>query len=137
MDGAEESAASSRADKLNSWLSSPEFKELQHAFNAYREQAVRDDAEWWEGLSYEDRLKAFRCVCRRIYSGDVEQRGSYRYVLYDVFVFGLDAYADGMDCGYMTIHNLIWQGVEAERASRELEPLDEPDSDSKNLSLPT
>lgn len=113
MAGAGQDSAS--PNRYREWLNSPELKELQHAFNAYREQALREDAEWWEGLSYEDKLKAFRCVCRRIYAGDVEQRGSYRYVLYDTFGFDLDAYADGMDCGYMTIHNLIWTGLEAER----------------------
>jgi len=76
---------------------------------------VREDAEWWENLSYEDKLKAFRCICRRIYQGDVKDKGTYRFVLYNTFGFDLDAYADGMDCGYMTIHNLIWAGLEAER----------------------
>lgn len=104
------------APSKRNWLNSPELKELQHAFAAYREQAVKEDAMWWEGLSYEDQLKAFRNVCRRIYEGDVKRRGSYRHVLYDVFGFGPDAYADGMDCGYMSIHNFIWQGIEAENA---------------------
>ena len=121
---------------LRQWLTSPELRELQHAFRAYREQAVKEDTMWWEGLSYEDRLKAFRCVCSRIYEGDVKERGSYRYVLYDTFEFDCDAYVDGMDCGYMTIHNLIWQGLEAENAKPARVPDDEEDSDSKSLLSP-
>lgn len=132
MDGTGDARASSHGNGLRRWLTSPEFEELQHAFHAYREQAVKEDAEWWDGLSYEDKLKAFRCVCSRIYEGDVKKRGSYRYVLYDTFGFGLDAYGDGMDCGYMTIHNLIWKGVEAENAQREPLLDDEMDSDSKS-----
>lgn len=114
MDGIGHHPASAPSKRV--WLNSPELKELQHAFAAYREQAVKEDAMWWDGLSYEDQLKAFRSVCRRIYDGDVKHRGSYRYVLYNVFGFGADSYADGMDCGYMSIHNLIWQGIESENA---------------------
>lgn len=136
MAGASEEFTSSTSSR--NWLTSPEFKELQHAFAAYREQAVKEDAMWWDGLSYEDQLKAFRCVCRRIYEGDVKQRGSYRYVLYNTFGFGCDSYADGMDCGYMTIHNLIWEGIEAENAKKPLLAVDDEqeDSDNKNLLQP-
>ena len=103
---------------LSNWLNSPRFVELQRAFQEYRERTVREDAEWWEGLSEEDRLRAFRCVCSRIYDGDVRKRGSYRYVLYETFGFGPEAYSDGMDCGYMSIHNLIWQGIESQQPER-------------------
>jgi hypothetical protein len=34
-------------------------------------------------------------------------KGTYRYVLYDVFDFGPDAYSVGMECGYMDLHNAI------------------------------
>lgn len=67
------------------------------------EQKVDD---YWNSLDYEDQLKAFYAVCKRIHKGDVVDKGSYRYVLYDVFGFGPDAYELGMDCGYMALHNL-------------------------------
>lgn len=67
----------------------------------------KDCDVFWDGLSYEDKLKAFYSVCKRIHKGDVVDRGSYRYVLYDVFGFGFDAYALGMDAGYFDIHNCI------------------------------
>lgn len=63
--------------------------------------------EYWEGLSYEDQLKAFYSVVKRIHKGEIEDRGSYRWVLYDVFGFGPEAYSIGMDCGYMSLHNSI------------------------------
>lgn len=69
--------------------------------------ANRADA-FWDGLSYDDRLKAFYSVCKRIHKGDLIDRGSYRYVLYHVFGFDYDAYSIGMDCGYMDIHNSIY-----------------------------
>lgn len=113
-----EGASGASKSPLSNWFGSPGFAELQNAFQEHRERTVREDAEWWEGLSEDDKLRAFRCVCSRIYDGDVRRRGSYRYVLYDTFGFGPDAYLDGMDCGYMTIHNLIWQGIESQQPER-------------------
>jgi hypothetical protein len=111
MEGAGGASKPSRSD----WLNSPGLAELQRAFQEHRERTVREDAEWWKSLSEEDRLRAFRCVCSRIYDGDVRKRGSYRSVLYETFGFGPEAYSDGMDCGYMSIHNLIWQGIESQQ----------------------
>lgn len=70
--------------------------------------------EFWESLSYEDQLKAFYAVCKRIYQGEVIDRGTYRYVLYDVFGFCPDAYVLGMDCGFMYLHNSIDAHIETE-----------------------
>jgi len=63
--------------------------------------------EWWDNLSDEDRLRAFYSVCKRIHQGDIKDRGSYRYVLYQVFGFGMEAYTRGISCGYLDIHNSI------------------------------
>ena len=77
----------------------------------YLEEAAdernKDSDAFWDGLSQEDRLKAFYSVCKRIHKGDVIDRGSYRYVLYDIFGFNFDAYTIGMNCGYLDIHNYI------------------------------
>lgn len=62
---------------------------------------------YWDSLPYEQKLFAFYSVCKRIHEGDIEDQGSYRYVLYDVFGFDLDAYIVGMECGYLDIHNSI------------------------------
>jgi len=82
----------------------------------YNEAAKAYEAEadaWWENLSYDDKLLAFYSVVKRIHDGDVKQQGSYRYVLYDVFGFGPDAYGIGMDCGYMELHNAIMSPEDA------------------------
>lgn len=62
---------------------------------------------FWDSLSYDDKLKCFYSVCKRIHKGDIEDRGTYRYVLYEIFGFEPDAYAVGMMCGYLNIHNAI------------------------------
>ena len=85
------------------------FGEVQRELEAAYEVSCN---EFWNNLSYDDQLKAFYSVCKRIYDGDIKQRGTYRYVLYDVFGFEPDAYGVGMQCGYMAIHNSIFDGIE-------------------------
>jgi hypothetical protein len=63
--------------------------------------------EYWNNLSYEEQLKAFYSVVKRIYKGDVIDQGSYRHVLYEVFGFKPDAYIIGMECNYLELHNHI------------------------------
>jgi len=89
-----------------------ELEEVRRSFQGRRKKIAQEDYEWWNALPREEKLKAFRSVCRRIQQGDVVERGSYRHVLYEVFGFDADAYVDGMDCGYMDIHNLIARGSE-------------------------
>jgi hypothetical protein len=69
----------------------------------------KDSEDFWNSLSKEDQLKAFCAVSRRIHKGEIEDRGSYRYVLYDVFGFGLEAYVQAQVSGYMDIHNAIFE----------------------------
>lgn len=81
--------------------------DLSKLYNEGRTNYNTEADAWWDKLAYEDKLLAFYSVVKRIHDGDIKQQGSYRYVLYDVFGFGPDAYALGMDCGYMTLHNAI------------------------------
>jgi len=94
------------------------FAESKQAFDASAEAH-------WNGLSYDDRLKVFYSVCKRIHKGELVDRGSYRHVLYQVFGFGVDAYSIGMDCGYLDIHNSIHtpQDLEALRLSEKDKPV--------------
>lgn len=64
--------------------------------------------KWWNNLTETEREEAFYAVCKRIRKADIEDKGSYRYALYDVFGFDLSMYGRGMDCGYMDIHNSIF-----------------------------
>jgi len=76
-------------------------------------QYEKDCDAYWEGLSYEDKLKAFYSVCKRIHKGDVKEARSYRGVLYDTFGFDMDSYVIGMECGYIDLHNYIQEGADA------------------------
>ena len=81
--------------------------ELRKIYNEALNEYDKDAEKYWEALSYEDKLKAFYIVTKRIHKGDIVDQGSYRHVLYDVFGFDMDSYIVGMDSGYMEIHNSI------------------------------
>ena len=98
----------------------PPNEKLEKALTEMREHqeqaetAYENDADkFWNSLSKEDQLKCFYSVCNRIHEGDIAKRGSYRYVLYDVFGFGPEAYTVGMNCGYMAIHNRLFPDEES------------------------
>lgn len=82
-------------------------KSLSDYMQENAEQYEREAEKFWNEISYEDKLKAFYSVCKRIKEGDLKKKGSYRYVLYDVFEFDADAYSIGIECGYMDLHNSI------------------------------
>jgi len=70
----------------------------------------RENDAWWNSLSEKEREDAFYAVCKRIWQADGKDRGSYRHALYSVFGFNESMYAMGMECGYMAIHNAIFDG---------------------------
>ena len=89
---------------------SPEWAEFQRLQLEAKNTREKEYDEYWDSLPYEDQLKAFYSVVKRIYQGEIKDKGSYRWVLYDVFGFGPEAYVLGMDCGYMYLHNSICYG---------------------------
>lgn len=95
-----------------------EFLEAFSAISDVYVQAMKEieveQEEFWNSLSVEDQIKCFCAVSRRIYKGEIEDKGTYRWVLYDVFRFGPEAYAQAQDAGYLAIHNSI-MGPEEER----------------------
>ena len=86
------------------------------------ERSYDDDADnWWNSLSEDERQFAFYSVVKRLVQGELRDRGSYRYVLYDVFGFDASSYGMGMNCGYMELHNSIYSREEMrELRDREL-----------------
>jgi hypothetical protein len=93
---------------MEDWLNSAEIKELRESFSAFQKQQEAEDDAWWDSLDYEGRSQAFRQVCKLMYKAEVQDKGSYRWAIYDVF--GLE-YGDGLD-HFMTLHNLIGKGLD-------------------------
>lgn len=83
------------------------LNEISNAFNDAFDALKKEQEEFWNSLSHDDQLKAFCAVVRRIHEGEIEKKGSYRYVLYNVFNFSPEAYAQAQMAGYLAIHNAI------------------------------
>jgi len=94
-------------EKSKSFMDSPEWRELQEKAELASFRYEKECEEYWDNLDYEDQLKAFYSVVKRIVKGDIKENRSYRGVLYDVFGFDMDSYGIGMECGYMELHNSI------------------------------
>ena len=84
---------------------SESLSDISNSFKEASDQYDQKAEEYWKSLSYEDQLQAFYIVTKRIHKGDIVEKGSYRYVLYDTFGFDFDSYIIGMDSGYLDIHN--------------------------------
>jgi hypothetical protein len=103
-------------DKLDEYIKASE--DLSRAYEEAMNASEKEANNFWDSLSYDDKCNAFHAVVSRIHDGDVKQRGSYRYVLYDVFKFSADMYTRGMDCGYMALHNSIMNDEQFAEANK-------------------
>jgi hypothetical protein len=85
-----------------------ELSEMSQKFEAAMKAEEDHQEQYWNSLSKEQQLMAFCAISRRIFDGEIKQGGTYRYVLYDVFGFGPEAYVPAQCAGYLSIHNAIF-----------------------------
>jgi hypothetical protein len=83
-------------------------EELSNQYQEAVDRMVKKQEEYWNSLTKEQQLDAFCCVSRRIFEGEIKNKGSYRHVLYSVFGFGPEAYMLAQEAGYLAIHNSIF-----------------------------
>lgn len=102
------------SDQRNSSEFLKAMSELQESYAKSMKEREQESEDFWQNLSQEDRMRAFYSVCKRLYQGEILEQRSYRGVLYDVFGFDLEAYALGMECGYLELHNSIWPDGKSE-----------------------
>lgn len=89
-----------------------ELSDISQKMEEYNKEVDIEMDEWWNDLSKEEQMKAFYSVVKRLVDGELVQKGSYRYVLYQVFGFEPESYYLGMQCGFMSLHNSIERDVE-------------------------
>lgn len=83
------------------------WHDLSESFEKAMKEIEQEQEQYWNSLSKDDQLKVFCAVVRRIVQAELKDKGSYRWALYDVFGFGPESYTQGMDCGFMALHNAI------------------------------
>jgi len=92
-----------------------QLDDFQQEFDKAIQLMEQEQEQYWNSLTKEQQLMAFCAIVRRVFKGEVEDEGTYRYVLYDVFGFGPESYLPAQVAGYLTIHNLIGQGIDYDR----------------------
>jgi len=111
--------AEERSSSVGSWLNSPEIAALREAWQFERKRLEAEDNDWWLALDNDTRIRAFRQIMKLLYIGEVQQRSTYRHMVYTVFGLGPEGYADGLN-HFMAIHNLLFKAWEAEQVAEEL-----------------
>ena len=91
-----------------------ELSEISERFQAAMKAEEEHQEQYWNSLTKEQQLMVFCAISRRIYDGEIKQGGTDRYVLYNVFGFGSEAYVPAQCAGYMEIHNAIFTGKDEE-----------------------
>jgi len=88
-----------------------EARELDELRDIFAESMRKDQErseKLWNDLSEEDQIDLFCAVVRRICKAELDDRGSYRHALYNVFGFHQGSYAQALNAGYMSLHNSIF-----------------------------
>jgi len=94
--------------KISQLLDSEEWQELTRLQQEYETQYDRMCDDTWNGLDQETQYKMFYSVVKRLVKGELQDNGSYRHVLYQVFGFDESSYFLGMQSGFMALHNAIY-----------------------------
>lgn len=86
-------------------------EEWQKASEEYRkafEDIAKQQEKYWNSFTTEQQIDLFCSVVRRLVKGELEEKRSYRGVLYDTFGFDLSAYSLALNAGFMELHNAIF-----------------------------
>lgn len=75
----------------------------------------QEETEYWNSLTKEQQLLAFCSVMRRVHEAEFDVGGTYRWVLYDKFGFGRDAYMRAQFAGFLDIHNACYEAATINR----------------------
>lgn len=83
------------------------LQDISNEFNQIMMEIEQEQETYWNSLTKEQQLQCFCAVVRRIYDGEIQQRGTYRYILYEIFGFGAESYTQAQLAGFLTLHNSI------------------------------
>lgn len=85
------------------------------AANEYQDMAN----SYYSNLEPEEQLWAFCAVVERLCKGELDERRSYRGVLYDTFGWGPEAYAAAQHAGFLGLHNSIYRFEDLEHVLKQ------------------
>lgn len=87
-----------------------ELSDIGQQMEQFQKEYKAENDAWWDGLTEKEREDAFYAVVKRTHKAEIQDEGTYRYALYEVFGFDGGMYMQGKECGYMNLHNAIGDG---------------------------
>lgn len=84
-----------------------DLEKLQQQFQEAIQKMESEQEGFWNSLTKEQQLSVFCSVSRRLKKGELEDEGTYRYVLYNTFGFDSDSYVAAQMSGFLDLHNSI------------------------------
>jgi hypothetical protein len=108
-------------------------KEFTKAADSYQQMAN----SYFSSLEPEEQLWAFCAVVEKLCRGELDEKRSYRGVLYQTFGWGPEAYSAAQHAGFLGLHNSIYRFEDLEHVItntlKELEITVEPEKLSDAL----
>jgi hypothetical protein len=86
-----------------------ELAKLSQEQESWENKYDRESKELWESLDEDSQLKLFYWVVKNITEGELIDKGTYRWILYEKFKFNEQAYSIGINSGFMRLHKSINQ----------------------------
>ena len=80
-------------------------RDFNKAMDAYQQMAN----SYFSSLEPEEQLWAFCSIVEKLCKGELDDRRSYRGVLYETFGWGPEAYAPAQCAGFLGLHNSIYR----------------------------
>lgn len=80
----------------------------EKTFQDIEQEIAQDQEALWNTMTKADQLRVFCCIMRRLVQAELVDRGTYRYVLYQVFGFGQESYMHAQLAGFLELHNSIY-----------------------------
>lgn len=82
----------------------------RNVFNEVMTELMKEEIREWDSLSKDMQLIYFCAVIRLLCKGELDDKRSYRGVLYSTFGFGPEAYVRAQNAGFLAIHNMLFDG---------------------------
>jgi Icc-related predicted phosphoesterase len=127
-----------KKNKITELLNSPEWQEMTRLQMEWEETENKRIDDVWGSLDNSAQMDMFYAVVKRLHQGELVDHGTYRWVLYNVFGFGPEAYEMGMRCGFLNLHNSIYSQDEfkahVEHLAKKKAHLENPTFDDRPVS---
>ena len=85
-----------------------DLENLRVAMQEYKKSNEERSEALWNSFDVDQQIDLFCAVVRRLCKAELDDQGTYRHALYNVFGFHKGSYSQALDAGFMALHNSIF-----------------------------